>query len=286
MRVTVGADPEFFLKDAKGVNVAAVGLIPGTKDKPFPLRKGAVQLDGTAVEFNITPALTKLGFVTNINSTLNAVRRMIPKDFAFDFTPAVQYEKKYFDSLPEDSKILGCNPDNDAYKDGAENPPPDNKTTMRTAAGHIHIGWGKDFNVEDPDHMWDCVQITKMMDDFTYPFSYFWDNNKARQTMYGKPGAFRPKKYGVEYRTLSCAWLKHPVLWPWFHETAKMVVKLAEEGRTGSRYYNKASFYYNELPYMTSLTKQKKHEWLANQIAGKYSMLVKDLPEFPIKEFV
>jgi len=285
MRVTVGADPEFFLKDAKGVNIAAVGIVPGTKVAPYQLPKGAVQLDGTAVEFNIRPALTKLGFVTNIKSTLNNVRKMVPKEFAFDFSPSVEYDKAYFDSLPDHSKVLGCDPDFDAYKDGEVNTPPDNKTTMRTGAGHIHIGWGKGFDVEDPDHVWDCCQITKMMDDFLYPFSWFWDKDTKRQRMYGKPGAFRPKPYGVEYRTLSNAWLGRPVLWPWLHEVSKFVPKLAEQGNKRSAYYRKAAEMYNYMPYMAA-TNNGRYKNTVQDLAASYKISTKDVPAFPIEEFV
>ena len=60
MQLLLGADPEAFvvLKDG-GIPVSAHGLLPGTKDKPFPVEKGAVQVDGMAAEFNIEPAATE-----------------------------------------------------------------------------------------------------------------------------------------------------------------------------------------------------------------------------------
>ena len=36
-----------------------------------------------------------------------------------------------------------------------------------------------------------------------------WDKDRIRSTMYGKFGAYRPKHYGVEYRTLSNTWVDH-----------------------------------------------------------------------------
>jgi hypothetical protein len=37
--------------------------------------------------------------------------------------------------------------------------------------------------------------------------SLIWDKDKKRRLLYGKAGCFRPKPYGMEYRTLSNAWL-------------------------------------------------------------------------------
>jgi hypothetical protein len=64
MEFKIGADPEFFLRDkATGKFVSAHGLIPGTKRQPMKVDKGAVQVDGMALEFNIDP-------VTNLDSSV------------------------------------------------------------------------------------------------------------------------------------------------------------------------------------------------------------------------
>ena len=63
--ITIGCDPEFFVKENnKFVN--AHGLIEGTKDFPQLVNKGAVQVDGMALEFNINPAKNSKEFVSNI----------------------------------------------------------------------------------------------------------------------------------------------------------------------------------------------------------------------------
>ncbi len=66
MEVLVGADPEVFVKDASGQNVSGHGMVPGTKKKPHPVRSGAGQVDGTALEFNIEPSKTEEEFVSRI----------------------------------------------------------------------------------------------------------------------------------------------------------------------------------------------------------------------------
>ncbi len=49
---TIGADPEIFLR-RRGKAFSAHGVIPGTKKEPHNVEKGAVQVDGMAVEFNV-----------------------------------------------------------------------------------------------------------------------------------------------------------------------------------------------------------------------------------------
>src|SRR5688572_16841088 len=104
MTITMGADPEFFLmKDNQ--YVSAHGIVPGDKRTPYPLSSGAVQLDGTATEFNIKPAKSADEFASNISAVLAELRAFIPADYLFKFTPSVQYDKHYFDQfVPQSCK--------------------------------------------------------------------------------------------------------------------------------------------------------------------------------------
>jgi hypothetical protein len=47
--------------------------------------------------------------------------------------------------------------------------------------------------------------------------SVLMDDGEERKQMYGKAGAYRPKKYGAEYRTLSNFWIfdKKLIGWVW-----------------------------------------------------------------------
>lgn len=232
MKVLVGADPEFFLKDSKtGEYTSAHDLIPGTKEEPHLLPPyGAVQADGTALEFNIKPAETSKEFRQNITLTLSKIRKMVPKNFEFVFQPSVEYRKAYFDTLPDLTKALGCNPDFNAYS-GRQNPPPNgNDTTMRTASGHIHIGWTQNASVDDKSHMWDCCEVVKSMDNYFEGLKTVWDTDRKRERLYGAKGAFRPKSYGCEYRVLSNAWLNHPKMWPWIFDSVQYVMCELERG--------------------------------------------------------
>lgn len=221
----IGADPEFFLFDIEeGHNVSAHGLVPGNKEKPFKVKQGAVQLDGTAVEFNIDPTDDPKVFSSNIETVLAELRKMVPNKYRFEFKPVVTYPPDYFDQgVPKDSKELGCNPDfrSDNLKVLVKNQLPQHaeENPFRTASGHIHIGWceGKDA-LKDPDHSFDTMIISNVLDRILGNVRWYWDTDQNRHKLYGMHGAYRPKPYGVEFRGLSNAWLNYPVLWPWLHQ--------------------------------------------------------------------
>lgn len=214
---TIGADPEVFVMDSSGP-VSAYGMIPGTKADPFKVKNGAVQVDGMALEFNINPAKNEKEFNTNIDSVLTILREMTP-GYELMFEPVAHFGEDYIRSQPKEARELGCDPDYNAYT-GLANPSPNVNAPFRTASGHIHIGWTKpkddkwptEYDVTDPGHFEACCMLAKTLDLYLGVPSIVWDKDVTRQELYGKPGTFRPKPYGMEYRVLSNKWLEKPHL--------------------------------------------------------------------------
>ena len=234
-KITVGCDPELFLF-RQGHPVSPHKLVPGTKEAPYKVKCGAVQLDGLAVEFNIDPAETADEFATNVDTVLSEVRRLIPNTYAMRFYPAVHFQPYEFNTAPDKCKELGCNPDYNAYT-GLINENPNIAMSrdpyMRTGAGHIHIGWTKDEDKTDPGHMWDCCQVVKMLDEFYLHVKPQFDMDHQREKLYGAKGAFRPTTFGVEYRVPSNAWVRYPDLYPFIFTLAKATV----EGMMSGEYH-------------------------------------------------
>lgn len=207
--VTIGCDPEFFLFDTETrKHISAHGMVPGTKAEPHKLNKGAVQLDGMAVEFNIDPAETAEEFNDNIETVVRQIRKMIPERYKFSFTPAVVFDKKYFDSLPDYTKVLGCEPDYSASTMKVVERNPEKYPGLRTCSGHVHVGWGKDIDPNDPVHMSDCAFLANRFSGNYYYVKRKIDKDTERSRLYGFGAPFRPKPYGVELREPSNAWLK------------------------------------------------------------------------------
>lgn len=222
MKLLIGADPELFAaKDGKLVN--AHGLVKGTKKQPHPVSFGAVQVDGMALEFNIAPAEDEDMFVHNIAYVMRELASMVP-DHKLAIVPTMFFTEEEMEEFPAQSLELGCDPDLCAYTMEL-NPPPDADMLMRTAAGHVHLGWG-----EEPS-LGDAAVLVKQLDVFLGLPSLLRDPDEERRKLYGKAGAFRIKPYGVEYRTLSNYWLKDDKLMRNVYRNAKNAFELlAEEG--------------------------------------------------------
>ena len=200
----IGADPEFFVKRFGKLH-SAHGLIPGTKEDPFKVAKGAVQVDGMALEFNIDPADTYSQFETNMTTVMGKIMTMIP-GYEIFVEPVADFGLEYIQSQPKEASELGCSPDFNAYTKEA-NPRPRADTPFRTASGHVHIGWTNGVDINNEGHLEACRALTKALDVYLGIPSLSWDTDERRRSLYGAAGAFRPKPYGMEYRVLSNKWI-------------------------------------------------------------------------------
>lgn len=228
LEILVGADPELFVSNDKEF-ISAHGMVKGTKENPFPVKNGAVQVDGMALEFNIDPANNKEEFVNNLGSVMRQLAAMVP-DYKLNAVPVAHFSKAVMDAAPDDAKELGCDPDYNAWTDGAANPTPDASTDYRTGAGHIHIGWCDGIDINDAGHKQACILLAKQLDLYLGVPSLLFDKDTKRRSLYGKAGAFRVKPYGMEYRVLSNAWLKDERLMSWVYSNTIQSVRMLLNG--------------------------------------------------------
>jgi hypothetical protein len=106
---------------------------------------------------------------------------------------------------------FGCDPDYNAWKNGEINPRPRAKDkTLRSCGGHVHIG-GVPFASQE-----DIWYFIKLLDLYLSVPATLMDKDDRRKELYGKPGAFRYKPYGCEYRSLSNFWIvEDKTDWVW-----------------------------------------------------------------------
>lgn len=212
MQILVGCDPEVFVKQG-GKFLSAFGLIKGDKKNPQKVDKGAVQVDGMALEFNIDPAHNEDEFCLNVQDVFATMCRMVP-DYEVVAVPVAHFDQDYMKSQPQEALELGCDPDYNAWTELA-NIKPNGQRPMRTASGHLHIGWTNGEHIDDANHRNRCNMVVKQLDFYLGLGSLAYDMDTERREMYGKAGCCRFKPYGVEYRTLSNAWLRSESLMRW-----------------------------------------------------------------------
>lgn len=201
----VGTDLEAFVYSVPNkCYVPCVGLLPGTKDRPEPLKglgEGfAVQEDNVMAEFNIPPATSSMVFAYSIFQAAEGVRKLLPPDHILKFESSAQF--KPMDLTSPQAKLIGCDPDFDAYNGGTVRHAPPPLGLHRGAGGHIHLGG--DFRC--PDFV--AALFAEAMIGVRCGLRPSPADHRAR--WYGLPGIYRPKPYGVEYRTPSCTWAAQP----------------------------------------------------------------------------
>lgn len=220
---SIGADPELFL-ERDGQIISAEGLIGGTKEKPKAISKKGhyIQEDNVMVEYNIPPAKTAEEFVGGNNTVLEFLKVLASlQDRAeLNFSASAELDPKYLKT--EQAKRFGCEPDYNVWERGI-NEAPGGGGNLRTCGGHIHIGYD-DPNIETSEF------IIKAMDMILGLESLVLDKDTRRREMYGKAGAFRFKKYGVEYRTLSNFWIGSEKLMTWAFNKTVEAIELVNSG--------------------------------------------------------
>lgn len=217
--ITIGADPEAFLKNDKEF-VSAEGKFGGTKEEPKKLdRKGfAIQEDNVMVEFNIPPCTTSQELKDNLNYMLDYIR-IGAKQFNCELNTQASalFDLKYLDT--EQSMTFGCDPDYNAWTEDRNHPIFTVDERLRTAGGHVHIGY-------DNPNQYESVLLIKALDITLGLPSILKDPDKLRRTMYGKAGAYRLQPFGVEYRTLSNFWIFKDSKIDWIYEGVNVAVEL------------------------------------------------------------
>lgn len=200
----IGCDPEWFLKNADGKVVSAIGKIGGTKNKPRPLFPGAlgmegygVQEDNVALEYNIPPAESWIDFAAYVMVAQEKIEEELK---TIGLVPYIAASHSFAPDEMNDPRawIFGCEPDFDAWEMRMNAKPRCDDPLLRSCGGHIHVG-GEYSKIEKMDYV-------RMLDAYVTIPSLLVDKDTLRRSLYGKAGAMRFKKYGFEYRTPSNFW--------------------------------------------------------------------------------
>lgn len=205
-KLTIGADPEFFLVDKKTNKVVpACGLFGGAKGSPIFLSPdGGFLEDGAAVEFNVTPCDSLAEVKTKINDLI-LVFLNNHANYTIHGASSAEFDLADIKKYPKAMQI-GCAADLFAY--GVRVAPSVAAfKANRFAGGHIHIGidpWPeglqKETLVKALDFVWMQDESKYLSDPYRWKF-------------YGHPGLYRDTDYGVEYRSPDNWWCNPSAEW-------------------------------------------------------------------------
>jgi hypothetical protein len=209
---TIGADPEVLLaRVSRTANLVSVeGLVGGTKDAPVPIpgleaefeHGTAMQEDNVMLEFNIAPQQNWQTAVQVVDNTMAYIRRGVLAQHNLNWhkAPSGEYDESQLQT--GQAATFGCSPDYDAYENGkAMGVTPAALGNWRCAGGHIHLGYTNPADI--PPFV--IVQVLDMAIGLLEPMYEL--SQGIRRQFYGTAGRYRPKSYGVEYRTPSNNWL-------------------------------------------------------------------------------
>ncbi|BDA97008.1 hypothetical protein [Pseudomonas phage vB_PaS-HSN4] len=213
----IGADPEVLVGYDRNPQ-SVIGFIGGAEEAPLAVAGGAVQEDNDLLEYNIDPASTKAEFVQRIAAVrLLGAQMLHPFGLeVIDNLSSHLYEEDVLRGFGDAAFVFGCEPDYNAWTRSRNRMPTDAPPTLRTAGGHIHIGFCHIVRVTKAN----TREVMQMCDYLLGLASVLIDGDTDRKLLYGKAGACRYKPYGVEYRTLSNFWICSDELTEWVYDSA------------------------------------------------------------------
>jgi hypothetical protein len=234
-------------------------LIGGSKEDPRPLPIGpgfAVQEDNVAVEYNIPPSFSKDEFTGNIRKAMHHLSDMVAgmglhfvNVSATEFPMEQMGDPKAFE--------FGCDPDFNAWRDGKRNPRPTAASKLlRTCGGHVHVG----YEFLSPE---DIISFVQHMDLFLGVPSVMMDKGELRKQLYGKAGAFRPKPYGCEYRSLSNFWVFNEEHTRWVWDSTALALDAWQNNKIDMS---------SEGPLIVRAINRNNKD-IASSLIGKYNLL-------------
>lgn len=213
---SLGSDPEIFVEDGKTKEIIpAFNFLDSKKDSKDTVTYQAITSkiywDGFQAEFETAPFACLSYHATSVNymlqKLLEVARKKYP-DAELSAKPVVMIDADTLATAKEEHVTLGCMPSYNVYGMQGDKTTESRLLPIRSAGGHIHFGIGKrtEAQVKDMVKALDailgvaCVSLFQNID------------NPIRRKFYGMAGEYRLPEHGLEYRTLSNAWMYHPFI--------------------------------------------------------------------------
>lgn len=228
MKFSIGADPEIFFAEPSGKLRSVIGLLGGSKSRPFQWGgDGFAYLeDNVAAEFNIPPCTSVQEFSDAI---FKSIQQLELKAEQLGMVLSTDIAKEFDDDQLRDPMafVFGCEPDFNAWTNRINPKPRGSSMALRSVGGHVHIGF---------DHSkYDRNKVIQACDLYLGVPSVLMDGDTQRRELYGKAGAHRKKPYGAEYRTLSNFWIWKENHHNWVYHQVERALDSVELGQDLSK---------------------------------------------------
>lgn len=193
----IGHDVEFFLIGDSGL-IPAERVLAGTKGRGTAIAKGVLaHPDNVMAEISSAAPFAARNLKQRMMHDLNALRHHVDP-VRVSIASSMNITRDTLDNC-ESAKEIGCSLD---YQNGMPRDKlnADDLGDTRHAGGHLHFdvspSIAPDWAARVCDIMLGCHVIAA------------GEKQGARRGFYGLPGLYRPKSYGMEYRTLSNYWVR------------------------------------------------------------------------------
>lgn len=224
---TFGSDPELLLmKDGKPCS--AIDIIKYDSVNRLTINGHQFYRDNVLAECAIAPGDSRSEVISNFKDCLSLYAKNI-EPHKFSIQASILFPD---DELKNPkAKEVGCDPDWCAYRIELMHPPIEaiKNSNLRSCGGHIHLG--SDLLASDGP---EPILVVYMLDLFL-GIPSLWleqdDTSARRRLIYGHAGRYRPKDYGLEYRSLSSFWLQSPKLVGLIYDLSMFVQDFVEDGR-------------------------------------------------------
>ena len=236
---TIGADPEVFIVDKDEQVIPAFHFL---KDKVngdkyqdrYDMTK-KIYWDGFQAEFETASAGCLAYHTDNVHFAMKSLHVLAKKynpDAKFSLKSTIDISPEVIGNSSEEHVQFGCMPSLNAYGmeglklSGREVP-------YRSAGGHIHFGIINHPTKNCPITKEQYNDVVKFLDKVVGVacVSLFAKlDDPRRRMLYGLAGEYRLPAHGLEYRTLSNAWLCHPLIKHMVFDLARTVLTMQLKG--------------------------------------------------------
>jgi hypothetical protein len=190
-------DPKATVID-RARDIMRVHEVTGSKDSPVFLPNGAsIHPDSAGVEFTTHPAPDADAFENEYQTSLMLAQDMLGMELVpidtydvSELTDALAAVSPFGHHVVRAIMEIGCDPD---FIDGAIRHVPRaiKIAPVRELGGHLHIDTTQDAGV-----------VANALAEALAPY-----HTGDESSWYRRPGVYRPKPYGLEYRSLGASWL-------------------------------------------------------------------------------